>query len=332
MADGVVIPLDVDDIKARTKVAKLKRDAADAGREYGRAGSQAARLGGPGGGILGRALGGFNQSGTAGGVGLSLAALGLGVNAYLARDRERMEMAVLRETRQQGKEAIQRTVMERSDARSSHGTSFAGAARRMVSRGRSYFDISDMMTEGSGYGLTTAETLSVMDEAEPRGNSRAIMLGMATGLIGDTPSEVAGNIRKFNGLNNAIAAMNNMSTEEASESVDRAVTTREAKNIARGTAGMNPVSESQFFDLISGRTGDAIARTAADELDPGAKLMAEAAHAADDVTRQLLAAAEKQGAFAVLLTEASHALGLGEGSARQKLGRNASASSETSEK
>ncbi len=331
MSDGVVIPLDVDDTRARSKVARLKRDAADAGREYGRAGSQAARIGGVGGGALGRSLGGFAQGAVAGGIGLGLTAIGLGINGYMARDRERVDAAVARETRQQGREAIQRTVMERTTQRAAGGVSFAGSMRRMISRGDNYIDTANTMRRGSEFGLTAEESLAAIDQ-EGKGNisSHQVMQGLATGMIGDTAEEVSTNIRKFNGVPNAIAAMQNMTPTEAVAALDRAVSDPRAQNIAAATSGMNRVKMSQMEDLLTGRTASAVQSAAEDEMDPGKKLLEQANQAAEDTKRQLLAAADAQGNLARILLDIGQTVGFSEGSARHKLVVGSSSNSETS--
>ncbi len=331
MSEGVTIPLDVDDTRARGKVARLKRDAADAGREYGRAGSQAARIGGVAGGALGRSLGGFAQGGAAGLIGLGATAAGLGLNAFLQRNTERITEAVARETRQQGREAIQRTVMDRNDARAAGGVKFASVARRIVSGGYDRGTVRNALATGTDYGLTTTESLDTLELSKRTGvDQHDVQVGLASGRLGDSPEEVAKNIRKFNGLHNAVMAIQNVNSAEATEMIQKTTEVGRGQNIARATSGMNPVSESQLADLMSGKTADAVARQAKDELNPAAKLMEQASQVLMDNVRNLQAAANAESTLAGILKEMGRVVGLSEGSASRALKVGGDAASESS--
>lgn len=326
MGDGITIPLDVDDTKARAKVGRLKRDAADAGREYGKAGRQAARAAGPAGRTFGRAVGGFENGVGAGLVGLGLAAAGVGINAFLARDAERVTAAKEREQRVQGREAMARTVIEKTDQRAAGGANFIEAARRMISRGASNSDIQAGFKTGKSMGITTSEALDAMDVSSETGVSeKDIMIGMSTGIFGNDASHIADTIIKNNGLRNAIAAKKGITSEQAFGVISNALNPDNAVNVNRAATAQNPVMESQLSDLFSGKTANVLEQGARDEMDPATALMIKAAKAADDTVRQLRAAADAQGVIAATLSEMGRVIGLSEGSAQRALIKGADA-------
>lgn len=329
MADGIVIPLDADDTKARAKVQRLKREAGQAGAEFGRASSQAARIGGAGGGLAARGLAGFGQGTAAGFVGLGIAAAGAGLNAFLARDAERVSNARAREERNQSREGIARTVMERTDARAAGGVKFANPARALLARGVTQDKQRESLAFGTKLGLTTEQSLASLEVSLRTGVSEGeIQSGLSSGLMGGSAEEVATNIRKFNGLNNAVAALQNVSPEMGGTMIARSVFSTGAENISRATAGMNPVGESQLSSLQSGASADAIARQARDEMNPGEKLTADMARKADETVRALKAAADAQSGLAILLTEMGRVVGVSAGGAFRQVEVGAAAASE----
>jgi hypothetical protein len=328
VADGVVIPLDVDDTRAKAKVQNLKREAAQAGKAYGQAGAQAARVGGAGGGLLARGLGGFNQGWQAGAVGLGLTAAGVGLNAFMARDAERVSLAKAREARAQERDAQARTVMERRDQLAAGGVSFLGAARRIVSRGIGQSEINAARSTGRRYGLSTEQQLESIEVSQTTGVSNLeIQQAIATGFWSSAEG-AAKDIQRFNGLQNAIAATQSMTNEQASAAIDRTLTSRVGKNLARAGSAMNPVAEAQMAALTSGETADALSRQANDQLNPGARLAAEAAQKAMDTVNQLRAAADAQSTMAALLSEMGRVVGVSEGSASRQLAVAGAAASE----
>jgi len=331
VGEGINIPLDGDDTQIRAKLKRVKAEAAQAGKAFGNASSQAARVGGAGGGMLARGIGGFQQGGAAGAIGLGLTAAGVALNAFLARDAERVSMAKAREVRSQERDAQARTVMERRDALAAGGKSFMGAARRMIARDSDPGLMRSRVEMGAKYGMSMSETLMAYDEALASGGSVTtgnIAVGMATGLIGDTPAAVAANIRKFNGVQNAIAAVANMSQDEAASAISNVENNPRAANIARAGAAMNPVEEAQMAALMSGETASVLGRQASDQLNPGARLASQAAQKAMDTVNQLRAAAEAQSTMAALLAEMGRVVGVSEGSAGRQLAAGAQAAAE----
>lgn len=105
--EGITIPLDVDDTRAKAKIGDLKRRSRDAGKEYARAGQTMARMGGPGGGVIGRALGGFSGGIGMGIAGATMAVGGLAVNAAMAASDRAVAQA----------KATQININRRADAR-----------------------------------------------------------------------------------------------------------------------------------------------------------------------------------------------------------------------
>ena len=328
MADGVVIPLDVDDTRAKAKVRGLKRDAEQAGRAYGKASTQAGRVGGPAGGVLARGLGGFEQGALAGTIGLGLTGTGVAMNAFLARDAERVSMAKAREVRAQERDGQARTVMERRDQLAAGGINFLGAARRIISRGTSQSDIGAAMKTGARYGLSTSQVMDAIDVSQTTGvRELDLNQAIATGFW-DSAASAAADIQKYNGLQNALAATQHMSSDEASAAIDRTLTDKRSRSLSRAGSAMNPVAEAQLGALMSGDTADALGRQARDQLNPGAKLAAEAAQRTMDSVNQLRAAADAQSTVAALLSEMGRIVGLSEGSAARQLAVGAQAAAE----
>jgi hypothetical protein len=304
----------------------VKKEAADAGRSFGNAASQASRIGGPAGGALGRSIGGFSQGFGAGALGLGLAGGGMLLNAFLQRDAERVSRAKDSEARSQARAGVAQTAMERADQRAAGGMQFMGAARRIISRGTDSNAVRQSLKGGSKYGLNTGESLTAMDAAQRLGVSELdVQMGMATGLVGDNAEEVANNIQKFNGLNNAVQALQGMTARAANDAIDRTLTDRRSGALSQAGAAMNPVMESQLQDLFSGKTADAMQRQAWKEMNPLADLSSKAAMEAQKTVEQLRAAADAQGTIAALLAEMGRVVGLSEGSASRQFAEGANA-------
>jgi hypothetical protein len=330
MSDGVIIPLDVDDTRARTKVARLKKEAGQAGRAYGQAGAQAARVGGAAGGALGRGIGGFSQGMGAGFLGLGLAGGGMLLSSFLQRDGERQTMAREREGRSHARAADARTVIERKDAQAVGGLSFGQRISRMAFRGGGESTLKGYASMARSYGLTTSQGLDIYDAAnEFQGiNPEDIALGMATGVLGGSANQVAGAIQKFNGLQNAIAATQNITGDQAAGALEAFKGNPLALAVANANIQGNPVEDAQIAALLSGETEAALARQTRDTLNPGARLALEASRKVMESVNLLRAAAEAESGVAALLAEMGRVVGLSDGSATRKLAVGAEAASE----
>jgi hypothetical protein len=330
MSDGVVIPLDVDDTRAKAKVARLKRDAGQAGKAFGQAGAQAARVGGAAGGALGRSLGGFSQGMGAGAIGLGLTGGGMLLSAFLQRDGERMTLAKDRESRIQARAADARSVMKSRDDLAAGGLNFLGAARRIISSGADKNRVRSAVSGGKSMGMGAAESLASMEAADATGVSmQDIQTGIATGQMGTDPMKVAQSIQKFNGLHNALAATMNVSPEAAGSMISRTLTDARRGNLARAGSAMSPVEQEMLDALLErGDTARVLESQAKDTLNPGAKLAATAAQKMMDSVNQLRAAADAQSTVGALLAEMGRVVGLSDGSASRQLAVGAAAASE----
>lgn len=329
MSDGVVIPLDVDDTRAKAKVARLKKDAASAGKAYGQAGSQMARIGGAAGGALGRSIGGFQQGLGAGAIGLGMAGGGMLLSAFLQRDGERMVMARDREARIQSRASDARTVMKAKDDLAAGGLNFLGAARRIISSGTDKNRVATAVRGGKSVGMGLADSLGSMEASDATGVSmRDIQTGIATGQMGTDPMAVAQKIQKFNGLYNALAATLDISPDAAGDMVSRTLTDARSGKIARAGSAMSPVEQAQLDALMGGDTARVLEGQAKDTLNPGAKLAADAAQKMMDSVNQLRAAADAQSTVGALLAEMGRVIGMSEGSASRKLAVGATAAAE----
>jgi hypothetical protein len=320
MSDGIVIPLDVDDTKAKGKIARLKKDAGQAGKALGQASSQAARVGGAGGGALARGIGGFQQGTGAGVLGLGLAGGGMLLSSFLQRDGERMTMAKDREARIQARAADARSVMKSKDDMAAGGLNFLGAARRIISSGADKNRVQGAISGGKRAGLGAAESLASMEASDATGVSmQDIQTGIATGQMGTDPMAVAQNIQKYNGLHNALAATLNVSTEEAGNMISRTLTDVRSGKLNRAGSALSPVEQAQLDALMGGDTARVLENQARDTLDPGRKLMLDASQKAMDTVNQLQAAAASQSALGAILAEMGRVVGLSNGAATREL-------------
>jgi hypothetical protein len=330
MSDGIVIPLDVDDTKAKGKVARLKKDAAAAGKAYGQAGSQMARMGGPAGGALGRSIGGFQQGIGAGALGLGMAGGGMLLSAFLQRDGERMAMARDREARIQSRAADARTVMKAKDDLAAGGASYLQTIRSAGFRGVGTETLKGYTSMANDWGLSSEQGLGIWEAANDNQgvDPNDIAKGLAAGVLGNDPKTVAASILKFNGLNNAIAASENISPEQAGAAIESMRTN--PLSLVAGEIGnaMNPVQNAQIDYALSGDTARVLENQARDTLDPGRKLMLDASQKAMDTVNQLQAAAASQSALGALLAEMGRVVGLSDGSAARQLAVGAAAASE----
>lgn len=329
MSDGIVIPIDGDDTRIRGKLKRVKKESAEAGRAFGSAQSQAARVGGPAGGAIGRAIGGFQQGSGAGVLGLGLAGAGALLSSFLQRDGERMTMARDREARSQARAADARSVMKAKDDLAAGGLNFLGAARRIISSGADKNRVQGAISGGKRAGLGAAESLASMEASDATGVSmQDIQTGIATGQMGTDPMAVAQNIQKYNGLHNALAATLNVSTEEAGAMVSRTLTDVRSGKLARAGSALSPVEQAQLDALMGGETARVLEGQAKDTLNPGARLAAEASQRAMNTMNQLQAAAAEQSALGALLAEMGRVVGLSDGSATRQLAVGAAAAAE----
>jgi hypothetical protein len=330
MSEGIVIPIDGDTSKIDGKLRKVKKDSAAAGKAFGQAGSQAARFGGAGGGAMGRALGGFQQGGAAGVLGLGLTGAGVALNAFLQRDAERVAAAKAAVVRGQERDARAREASDRMDQLKAGGLAYAQRISRMAFLGGSTNTLKGYTSMAGDYGLTPEQGLDIYDAAnENQGvDPNDIALGMATGVLGGSAKDVAQNIQKFNGLRNAIAANANMTTDQADAALESFRENPLALAAANANRAMNPVENAKIEALVSGETTRVLNAQAADMLNPGARLAAEASRKSMETVAQMQAAADSQSTVAALLAEMGRVIGMSEGSASRQLGVGAKASAE----
>lgn len=323
MADGINIPIDGDDTKIRGKLRRIKSESASAGRAFGQAQAQAARLGGPAGGALGRGVGGFQGGLAAGAIGLGATAVGLGLNALMDRDAGRIRVAQAAERRRQDESATARTVMDARDRIAAGGMQWQGAARRLISSGVGRNAVAANRATGERYGLSEEQILSTMEVSRESGVSTLdISQALATGYWND-PGKAAEDLRRFNGLSGALSATRRMSPGDADATIDRMLTDPRMRNVNAAGAAGNPVARAELDALTSGDTARVLRNQAADTLNPGPRLAAEAAAKAFETVTQLQAAAAAQSALGALLSEMGRVVGMGDGSAARALAEGA---------
>jgi hypothetical protein len=271
-------------------------------------------MGGPGGAIAARVIGG-------GPIGAAVAGAGTGLNAFLASDDRRVQAARDREARQQSRDdAARATIKARRDL-AEGGMDYAQKIGRMAFLGGSRETLKGYTEMGKDYGLLPSQAIDTYLAAQERPGIKPedIMLGLTTGVLGGNASEVSSAILEYNGLQNAIAAKAGMTQEQAAGALESWKANPMALAIANANIQDMPVEQTKISALLSGETETAKRLKAQETLNPGAGMVAEASRKAMETMAQLQAAAAAQGEVANALATAAKFWGIGEGSERQKL-------------
>jgi hypothetical protein len=312
---------------ATPKVRKLKAEIDGLNKSAGRVGQSMARAGGPAGGIAGRALGGFSGGMAFGLAGAGAALAGVGVQAALAADQRRVEAAReqaawanrIADARQAGEKA-------RGDL-AAGGLSFADKVRQLTARGGR---LEDAQTIAGQAGLDTADVIAgesalLLKPRERQQDIREQALKLA--MTGDIKYEAAvnriGDRRNVNMVDELVKIRGQLLTDETRGAAGAALFNIENATgmdaIGDAQRAANRVPEQQQRDLLSGATADALDARANEQLDPTARALDELRREVDKTTATLAAAAAAQGTFARALAQAARDLGMGEGSAAQKM-------------
>ena len=315
------ISMGMDDSAAQAKVQKLKRDAQQAGRAFGNASSQAARIGGAAGGALGRGLGGFQQGMGAGALGLGLTIGGAAVNGFLARDAARVELSKSRMGRIQEVEADARQAIKQRDSTAlTGGQAFAGKLRKLIAGGAQDSTLRMAQKNASEWGLSSDMGLDILSAAQDTHgtNPSDIAQLMATGSYGSA-GEAAAAIKKSGSARNAWALEAQLTPEQADYSLERMRADPRMKNLGNFDSAANELQNHMMYLALSGESARVARAAAGDQMRPEVKLMVEAAQRASDTVRQLTAAAESQSTLAALLAEMGRVVGLSAGGAARQL-------------
>lgn len=323
MSSGFSIPIDGDDTRIRGKLARIKRDAAQAGQSFSRAARAGGAMGGPVGGVFTRGLGGF-----AGGMGWGMAgaaslAAGAGVRAFMAWDDRNVNRARASFARDQEQATVAKTVIERIQRRDAGGASFNALARRSIVQSGRAVDPGSMRVQGRQYGLTGSQVLSAHNAAwTTKVPVDDILYGMASSIIGDSGDAVAENIMNFGGdVNAAIGASAGHGALSASQNMKVLLSDEYGStgwNILTSGSAKGEVDEAAYAAFLAGRTAAAGRAMADDEMNPAAKLNAANDARWEAARGSLLAAAAAQSTFAAFLKDVMAIMG-GEGSERSKL-------------
>lgn len=312
---------------ATPKVRKLKAEIDGLNKTAGRVGQSMARAGGPAGGIAGRALGGFAGGMAFGLAGAGAALAGVGVQAALAADARRVEAARERAT-WDNRIAEARAAGERSRADlAAGGMSFADKVRQLSARGGR---LEDAQTIANQTGLDTADVIAGESalmlkprERQQQLREQALKLAMTGDIKYEAAVQRLGDRRSVNLVDELVKIRGQRLTDEARGAAGAALFNVENADsvaaIADAQRAANLVPDQQQRDLLSGATAKAVADRAAEQLDPTGKALDELKREVDKTTAVMKAAADAQGAFARALAQAARDLGMGEGSAAQKL-------------
>jgi hypothetical protein len=318
MSEGVVIPLDVDDTKARSKVQRLKQQTQAAGREYAhaaQAGSLAARMGGPMGGLIGRATGGFAMGGAAGAAGAAIAAAAFVGNIVMQANSRHVEMARGRQEYLNQVEQTNRGALLSRRQFEAGSKSVVPTLRRLAS---SYAKDpmglagaqADIANVSAGSGVSATEAADAMLEARAARVS-ATDTARLVGTGEFNASEAADALRKFGSPERAFAAKMRVSVDDASASLAASGRVNQGGGVA--------VQEAQFNNVISGRTATAQAEMDAETLNPEAAAKEKMRTAIEAVTRTLKVAAAAQMDCVKDFQDLKMYLGMGDGSNQTKL-------------
>lgn len=299
MSDGVIIPLDVDDAKAKAKFYKLKKQAGDVGKALNAAqvGSVAARMGG-GGGAIGRALGGFSIGAGMGFAGAGLAASGMLLSRAMNVEAGNTARAQAGVKRVHDSEDMMRRISDKRATLEAGGLSFAGKIARATYRKES---VTGVGQRGADFGLTPDQMLDVNAAAMPGASSTDVAKGLATGMIGNSADEVAKNIKKSGGLFRALAVATKVSPKQAESDYASFMSNPVTKNAMAANVASGLSQQTQINALATGKTTAAVMASESDKMNPEKREREEAYRAARRVADLLDAAAKEQSKYSDIM-------------------------------
>jgi hypothetical protein len=310
MAD-TVITFDANTKQAEAKLKSLKRQADQTGKTFGaaQAGAIAGRMGGPGGALAARFIGG-------GPIGAGMAVAGMGLSSILAADARRVDAAKARE------EGRLRMDQARADGAKGRQSLNAGAlssqsvVRRLTTRGMAGLEYQpDELARRRGISaFTAAEALVVGQDTGVSADQIAWL--MSTGEF-DSPAEAASAIKSGNGIVGALSLKRGISPDEANAQLD-ATMTPEAQAVGRAASSDVGLFNQQLGALRGGAAATALQSQVSQTLNPEQASLDAARQEIERNITVLLAAAEAQGKLAATFQILGRAIGLGAGSAGQQ--------------
>lgn len=305
------ISFDADTAKAESKLKALKRSAERTGQSFGaaQAGALAGRMGGPGGGILSRAIGG-------GAIGAGVAGGGLALSAFLAADERRVMAARAREESRVRMDSARSEGVKGRQALNAGALSNQQIVSRLVTRGTAGMEYQpEELAKRRGISaFVAAEALLVGQDTGVSADQIAWL--MSTGEFG-SPQEAAQSIREQGGIVNALAAKRNISTDEANAQLDRSMAFS-GTQIGKARSADAALFSQQYGALVSGGTAQAVTSQMAQMLNPEQSAMEAAQAEIDKNVSVLLAAADAQGKLAAAFQQLGRSIGMGGGSAGQQ--------------
>lgn len=298
MSNGIVIPIDGDTSKIDAKLQRVKRNSAAVGNAAGKAiaqgGSVAARMGGAGGGIAGRALGGFGLGMGAGFAGVGLAGAGMLLSRSMNVEAANTARAQAGVQRSHAAEDMMRRISSKRDALAAGGLSFSGKIARSAYRKEG---VAGLGERGAEFGLTPDQMLDVNDASMPGASSDDIAKGLSTGVLGGSATEVAKKIKRAGGLFKALAVETKVSPKQAESDYASFRSNPIAQNALAANAASGASQQMQINDLATGRTTAAVRASESDKMNPEKKEREEAYKSARRVADLLAAAAKEQSWF-----------------------------------
>ena len=315
MSDGIVIPLDVDDTKARAKVSRLKQQTSDAGRAYAQQGAMAARMGGPMGGVIGRATGGFGMGMGMGIAGAGFAAAGIAFNAMLEAQNRTVERARERaEYQNQVAEGRRSAGLTRRSFEAGSASIVPQLRRLATSYARDSMGLTgaknDINNIVSATGVNEMEaTESVLEARNARVSGTDVARLVGTGEF--SASDAADALRQFGSPERALAARMRVSVSEAGQALAASSTVNNSSGIK--------MLEAKIDNVTSGRASAAQAEMNAEALNPEDENKQKLRNSVNANIRVMSAAASAQMECVGALKDLAMMLGMGAGSESTKL-------------
>lgn len=332
--------------RIKGEVDGLRRSAEGANRAMSfehKMGSMAGRLGGgAGGGVMSRALGGFNGGVGMGLIGMSIAAVGLGIKSLFDLSARAVEDAIARVKGAQAQAKTEKEAGKADRAFALGGLSFADVAKRYLSAGGNTADIGQR-ARSSGTSVSDQMAAELKAQALRPGLNQeqaikdsAILL--ATGVVSTLEEGVAVAAkyqRRPNGLrfaylaqrgmaateeNQAIAAQAILTAQDSVDGLSRNPRNAEHRNIIRSGYADTKADQARLDALTSGKTADATWDKVREEMNPGQQILSAAVEEAQNSADAMKEAAQAQNKLVAVIKSLGGLLG-GEGSEKQKLDR-----------
>jgi hypothetical protein len=315
------ISFGADTTQAEGKLKRLKRQAQDTGKAFGaaQAGAIAGRMGGVGGGMASRFIGG-------GAIGAGVAGAGLALNAFLAADERRVMAARAREENRMRIDTARGEGVKGRQSLNAGALSSQQVVSRLVTRGTAGMEYQpDELAKRRGISAFVAAD-ALLTGQDTGVSADQIAWLMATGEFSST-TEAAEAIQSGGGVTGALAMKRNISSADADRQLD-ATMSFAGSAIGKARSADSAIFNQQFGALTTGATAEAVTAQTNATLNPEQTSLAAAREEIDRNVTVLLAAAQAQGKLAAALQTVGEAIGMGNGSAGSQASKAIAATTE----